>query len=247
MKRPYGFAPSAWTEYLVACQSAGISPDRVVQTIGNAKASAGYHAKDGTENGAPYCAAVDLSVRGLTQAQVKKWLAALAKAGFAAWYRFEGSWANNKHIHAIYCGLDMKEPLFLQVVDFVNDRNGLVGHAVEKFYTAPPELDKPLVKALKAANPKLWAKYEDRIPAAYRKDTPPKLLVNDKIVEGAYLAGGHWYAQEGALAEILGGPTMNPSLIQPVDAVFKRWGWRVEKYTGRLATMNRVDIRAVKA
>lgn len=148
MKRPYGFSPGAFDNYLRACTMAEINPNRVVQTIGNAPASKGVHAKDGTVtvNGIEYdyCAAVDLSVKHPTQLnvrQIKRWLNQLARYGFCAWYRHAGSFANNRHIHAIYTGLPMKEALQKQVIDFLHDRDGLAGHNRETFYTAPPELD----------------------------------------------------------------------------------------------------------
>jgi hypothetical protein len=158
-------APSAFDAYVRACFYAGANPEfladgktrRVGQRIGNAGPSAGYHAKDGdvTVNGKqiPYCAAVDLRTNGMTAAQIKKLLQELARQGFAAWYRFEGKFTNNRHIHAVFAGLPMKQQLRSQVIDFLNDRTGLVGHAEETFYTAPTALDKPLALMLVRSNP----------------------------------------------------------------------------------------------
>lgn len=164
MNRPKGMIPAAFDSYILACFHAKINPEktsegtrRVVQTMGNAPASAGTHAQDGTLtlNGQPlpYSAAVDLSVRGLTLSQIKKWLQELAKQGFVAWYRHTGSFENNRHIHAIYVGIGMKPSLQAQVVDYLNDRTGLVGHATETFYTAPPEVDKVLAQMFVRYNP----------------------------------------------------------------------------------------------
>lgn len=150
--------------YIMACYLAKIDPEitsqgtkRVVQTIGNAPDSKGFHAKDGevVVKGVtiPYCAAVDLSVRGLTAGQIKKWLAELAKQGFAAWYRFEGVFANNRHVHAVYVGVQMKKHLQSQVQDFLRDKNGLASHAGETFYVAPVDVDKPLAQMFVRANP----------------------------------------------------------------------------------------------
>jgi hypothetical protein len=140
--------PRAFRAYIRACSEAGINPSgRVVQTIGNAVASVGFHAKDGRLDGIDYCAAVDLRTRDLNARQVKVLLKQLALNGFAAWYRFEGTFQNNQHIHAVYAALPMKRSLQLQVWDFVNDRNGLVGHAKERFYTAPPVTDN-IIKAM---------------------------------------------------------------------------------------------------
>jgi hypothetical protein len=158
MTRPHGMHPSAWSAYLQACFDAKIGPNRCVQTIGNAKASKGTHAQDGTFpngtiHGEPYCAALDLSVRGLTEAQVRTWLECLAQNGFAGWYRYTGSFKASKHIHCIFVGLRMKALLRRQVVDFLADRNGLVNHGKEQFYTAPAEVDSKLRALFERANP----------------------------------------------------------------------------------------------
>ena len=54
----YGLHPRA-SDALRAC---GVASWRLTQTIGNAAASAGTHAKDGSVNGNPYSAATDISV-----------------------------------------------------------------------------------------------------------------------------------------------------------------------------------------
>lgn len=158
MKRPNGMAPAAFDSYIRACFYAEVSPQRISQTIGNAPASAGYHARDGyaVEGGklVAYCAAVDLRVYDLNTSQIRALLIELATQGFAAWYRHEGGFSNNRHIHAIFAGLKMKRQLRAQVVDFLNDRNGLTNHDSEKFYTAPAALDAPIRDALNRANPK---------------------------------------------------------------------------------------------
>ena len=71
--------PSAPTAYLAllkwgihprasdAFRAAGVSSWRIMQTIGNAPASAGTHARDGYVNGQPYSAATDISVSGLAR------------------------------------------------------------------------------------------------------------------------------------------------------------------------------------
>jgi hypothetical protein len=142
MKRPYGMHQTAFAAYIRACFTAEIDPsDRVMQTIGNAPASAGFHAQDGVLNGQPYCAAVDLRTRDLSREQILEFLKQLARNGFACWYRFEGSFTNNQHIHAVYAALPMKPELRAQVRDFLADRNGLASHAKEHFYTAPAATD----------------------------------------------------------------------------------------------------------
>lgn len=164
MNRPRGITPAMFDAFTRAFFYAGINPEknseggkRFVQTIGNAAASAGTHAQDGTVSVGgveyDYCAAVDLSVRGLNEHQIRLLLQELAKQGIGGWYRHTGSFANNRHIHCIYFGIKMKPMLQRQCVDFLNDRTGLVGHSHETFFTAPPELDAPLKAAFLRANP----------------------------------------------------------------------------------------------
>ena len=120
-----------------ALQAAGVSSSRIMQTIGNAAASAGTHARDGYVNGQPYCAATDLSVYGLSQTQIANLLEKLGKVGFAAWYRHSGydGWYGVDHIHAVYANSLMKSSLQSQVRSWLLGRNGLVSNATYHFHT----------------------------------------------------------------------------------------------------------------
>ncbi len=121
-----------------ALRSIGISASRIMQTIGNAAASAGTHAQDGTVNGHPYCAATDISVSGLSSAQIRNLLERLGKVGFAAWYRWPGhdGWPSYdvRHIHAVYANARMKSSLRSQVRSWLVGRNGLVSNTLYQFY-----------------------------------------------------------------------------------------------------------------
>jgi hypothetical protein len=121
-----------------ALRSIGVSTSRIMQTIGNAPASAGTHAQDGTVNGHPYCAATDISVSGLSNAQIKNLLARLAKVGFAAWFRWPGhdGWPASevRHIHAVYANARMKSSLRSQVRSWLVGRNGLVSNTLYGFF-----------------------------------------------------------------------------------------------------------------
>lgn len=162
MVRPRGMAPSAFLSYIAAFKDLGMKPCRVVQTIGSAPASKGFHALDGYVTVGTkregYCAAVDLSVksdsdgnaRPLDKPQIKKVLAALARHGFVAWFR---DWEGNTHIHAIFVAVRMKPQLCSQVRDYLHDRDGLAGHRPETFYTSPKEQDDILRAAFLSANP----------------------------------------------------------------------------------------------
>jgi hypothetical protein len=121
---------------------AGVNdPDRVTQTIGNAAASAGYHAEDGRVAGEPYCAAVDLRTRDLTRQEITDLLVRLGENGFAAWYRWPGhdGWPADEapHIHAVFAGVPMKNALEGQVEDFLVGLNGLASHNHYSFWEAP--------------------------------------------------------------------------------------------------------------
>jgi hypothetical protein len=121
-----------------ALRSIGISSSRIMQTIGNAAASAGTHAQDGVVNGQPYCAATDISVSGLSNTQIRNLLEKLGRVGFAAWYRWPGhdGWPSYdvRHIHAVYANAKMKTSLRSQVRSWLVGRNGLVGNAIYQFY-----------------------------------------------------------------------------------------------------------------
>lgn len=131
----YGLHPRASD----ALRAVGVSASRIMQTIGNAAASAGTHAKDGTVNGQPYSAATDISVSGLSNTQIKNLLSRLAKVGFAAWFRWPGhdGWPSSeaRHIHAIYTNAKMKSSLRSQVRSWLVGRNGLVSNTRYGFYT----------------------------------------------------------------------------------------------------------------
>ena len=119
-----------------ALRAAGVSASRIMQTIGNAAASAGTHAQDGTFNGHPYSAATDISVSGLSDTQIRNLLEKLAKVGFAAWYRHDGhdGWYGVNHIHAVYANCLMKLSLRSQVRSWLAGRNGLVSNTIYQFH-----------------------------------------------------------------------------------------------------------------
>jgi hypothetical protein len=120
-----------------ALRAAGVSGWRIMQTIGNAPASAGTHARDGFVNGQPYSAATDISVSGLSDTEIRNLLEKLAKVGFAAWYRHNGfdGWSGVNHIHAVYANCLMKTSLRSQVRSWLAGRNGLVSNTVYHFHT----------------------------------------------------------------------------------------------------------------
>jgi hypothetical protein len=117
---------------------AGVTADRISQTIGYATASAGYHAPDGTVDGMQYTAAVDLRTRDLTETQIRALLTRLGQNGFAAWYRKPGydGWPSSEvpHIHAVFAGVIMKAELRGQIRDYLAGLNGLASHTTYRFW-----------------------------------------------------------------------------------------------------------------
>ncbi|MDB4956195.1 MAG: hypothetical protein JWO36_3764 [Myxococcales bacterium] len=121
-----------------ALRSINVPTWRIMQTIGNAAASAGTHAQDGSVNGHPYSAATDISVSGLSDAQIRNLLERLGKVGFAAWFRWPGhdGWPSSqvRHIHAVYANSKMKSSLRSQVRSWLVGRNGLVSNTHYNFH-----------------------------------------------------------------------------------------------------------------
>ncbi len=121
-RRPYGMTQVAFRSYVQACNAAQVQPRRISQTVGNNPRSHGYHLRDGILHSEPYCAAVDLGVRDLSQHKRAELLEALARCGFAAWYRSGPKWEGDEHVHAIYAGLPMKAQLKEQVRLWLRER-----------------------------------------------------------------------------------------------------------------------------
>lgn len=128
----------------------GVTAGQITQTIGNAAASAGTHAQDGTVDGKPYSCATDISISGKTEAQIKTFLGQLGAVGFAGWYRKPGSdgWPADEapHVHAIWAGAKMKLALRDQTRAWLAGRNGLVSNTTYQFYQWP-QSSKDLVRA----------------------------------------------------------------------------------------------------
>lgn len=134
----------------------GITAARITQTIGGAPASAGTHLQDGIADGHPYSAATDLSVRGLTDAQVRVLVARLDAMGFAAFFRNPGrdGWpaSEARHVHVVFAGARMKASLRAQIADFLAGKNGLASHTAYTFYQPPPEVKAYVRRIFDAAN-----------------------------------------------------------------------------------------------
>ncbi len=151
----YGLHPDA-SDALVHL---GITTDRVTQTIGKAAASAGTHAQDGTAEDVPYSAATDLRVLGLSQDEIRQYIADLAAAGYAGWYRSPGNdgvpgdWS--PHIHTVWVGAPMKLSLRNQVRSWMEGRNGLSSTNTPYEFHQWPE----------CVRDALWERYLEHNPA----------------------------------------------------------------------------------
>jgi hypothetical protein len=132
-----------------ALQEIGIENDQITQGFGNAEASAGFHRQEsfckdsyGTH---AFSSCVDLTW-SLVSADLKS---KLVEASFCPFFRNSGSFANNKHIHAVYVGAkDNHDHVTIlagprsQIIDYTRGLNGLVGHAQLTGEYAPTEDEK---------------------------------------------------------------------------------------------------------
>jgi len=137
-----------------ALRKAGVTADRVGQTTGHARASAGTHEPDGTVNGHEYSAATDIRIGGMSEAEVKALADKLSAQGFACFPRYPGRdhWGASevKHMHIVYGGCAMKQVLRRQVHDFCHSPqmlNGLASHAPYTFWH-PQEASVQVVRTL---------------------------------------------------------------------------------------------------
>jgi len=147
--------PRCFPAYTLACFKAGINPEkgtrpngkpgsRIMQILGDAEASAGTHASDGTYRNSKgqeiqYCAAIDVRSTDLSIPECDRLQLAFIECGFAAYRRYYGKFANNQHFHIIYQDVPMKRSLRNQSHSFYRRRNGLVGDAPEPFLQKLPD------------------------------------------------------------------------------------------------------------
>jgi hypothetical protein len=132
-----GLHPDAY----LALQSLAVV-HRITQGINHSPEKGNVHDTDGSANGKAYTGAVDVSVRCLTEVQIKSLLARLASAGFAAWYRKAGQdgWAGPPHIHAVWAGCRLKPVLQQQVENWLVGKNGLSSNQPYQFWQASAEM-----------------------------------------------------------------------------------------------------------
>jgi hypothetical protein len=134
---PQGLHPDAYA----ALRSLNVA-HRITQGINHSADRGNVHDTDVTVAGVPYTAAVDISVRCLTEAQIKELLAGLAGLGFAGWYRRNGrdGWTGPPHIHAVWSGCHMKAFLQYQIESWLDGGNGLGENQPYRFWQPSGQL-----------------------------------------------------------------------------------------------------------
>ncbi|GEM_PF-4900495 len=115
--------------------------ERLTNGFNPSSASSNYHGIDYTSNGINYSAAIDISIRCLTEDQIRTLLDELALRGFAGWYRKKGEdgWKGKNHIHAIWVAAPLKRQLALQVKKWLAGKNGLTSDKKYTFWTPTPD------------------------------------------------------------------------------------------------------------
>jgi hypothetical protein len=122
---------------------------RITQGINHSADRGNVHDTDVTIDGKPYTAAVDISVRCLTETEIKELLADLAGLGFAGWYRRAGrdGWTGPPHVHAVWAGCRLKPFLQYQIESWLEGDNGLGSNQPYRFWQ-PSEQMKDRVRGL---------------------------------------------------------------------------------------------------
>lgn len=128
-------------------QNIGIKNEQITQGWGTTVvASAGYHDPEGwvvdSYGRHRYSSCVDLTASLGFTPELKSRLVA---AGFCPFFR---DWTGNRHIHGVYCGFKtIKDGPKSQIVDYINGKNGLVGHDKLTGELAPTDAEKKIIKA----------------------------------------------------------------------------------------------------
>lgn len=208
-----GMLPDALAAYRDASGAARIDIEsrddlRLVQLIGLAAASAGYHKPEGTHNGLPYTTAADCSVRGLTNTQQATWIDELCMAGFIP---FKRNWPGNEHIHMNWAGAPMKAQLDMQNEDFFAGRDGLVGHRrIDQEWWYPELEARKIPEAMfRISNPRngtpgRFVTKEDVLPASRAMSYGLYTQGNPRVRLWMPVIDGVSYAPVRAWGEIMG-------------------------------------------
>ncbi len=100
-----------------------------------------YHGVDYSTNGIDYSAAIDISVRCLTEDQIRYLLDELSIRLIAGWCRKKGEdgWNGDNPIHAVWVATPLKPQLRYQVGKWLSGKNGLTSDNVYKFWALKSE------------------------------------------------------------------------------------------------------------
>lgn len=137
-----------------ALRKAGVPADMIGQTIGNAPASGGTHAKDGKTNGNDYCSATDLRIHTLSHAAKDDLFNRVANQGFAVFYRKPGEnhWPESEveHVHLVWPGAKMKQSLRTQLHNYCHTPmlNGLASHVPYVGFWEPTKAQQQIARGL---------------------------------------------------------------------------------------------------
>ena len=147
--RPEGLHPEAYSRLKKLALT-----HRITQGINHSSERGNVHDTDLSLDGKPYTGAVDISVRCLTQSQIKLLLGNLADLGFAAWYRTPGKdgWSGPRHIHAVWAGCRLKAILRSQVEEWLEGKNGLASNEPYQFWQSLPDMKEKVRKLYMSSN-----------------------------------------------------------------------------------------------
>jgi hypothetical protein len=129
--------------------------ERLTNGLNRSKARSNYHGVDYSSNGKDYSAAIDISVRCLSEDQIRSLLDELSIQGFAGWYRAKGQdgWNGDHHIHAIWVASPLKPALNVQVNKWLSGKNGLTSDKDYNFWTPKPDAIEGIRSAFSKWNP----------------------------------------------------------------------------------------------
>jgi hypothetical protein len=146
---PQGLHPAAYR----ALQRLALG-HRITQGLNPSSDRGNVHYADGAVDGKSYTGAVDISVRCLTEAQIKTLLDRLADAGFAGWYRRQGldDWSGPPHIHAVWAACRLKPFLQYQVESWLAGSNGLDSNRPYGFWKPSPAMQENVRRLYRTYN-----------------------------------------------------------------------------------------------
>jgi len=129
---------------------------RITRGLDLRKVRWNYHGPDFENQGHQFTAAVDISIRCLSDNQIKELLGVLASNGIAAWLRKKDhdGWDGPDHIHAIWTYAKLKRVLKIQVENWMIGLNGLASNKAYKYWKPTKEQIEVVQTAFSTLNSK---------------------------------------------------------------------------------------------